>query len=122
MIIIIPLVIIVIILAWVLRPKEKLDSSCRVALTITILLPAVLAIAAVVFQLMQNAVGDIFVSDISNTLFVIGLFLIGLGILVSVGLAFLHKKEIARSIGFGLCFVFFITVLELGLLEWLAGV
>lgn len=122
MIIIIPLSIAIGFLAWWLRP-HKLDArSSRIALFATLLPPVAMAIAAVVFQLVHNATGVISVAEVSNALFVAGLIFIGLGILVAIGLALFRKKDIAKSIGFGLCLSFFIMVVELGLLEWLGGV
>jgi len=122
MIIIIPLAILIGFLAWKLRPRKLEKRSSRIALVATILPPMVMAIAAVVFQLIHNASGVIEVAEASNAIFVAGLIFIGLGILVLIGFALFRKKDTVKSIGFGLCVSFFIIVVELGLLEWLGGV
>ncbi|HEY5555589.1 hypothetical protein [Acetobacterium sp.] len=122
MIIIIPLCILIGLLAWRLRPHKHETRSSRIAIFATILPSAVMAIAAVAFQLRYNASGVISVAEASNSIFVAGLIFIGVGILVSICFALFRKKDITKSIGFGLCISFFITVVELGLLEWLGGV
>ena len=81
-----------------------------------------MAITAVIFQLIHNAAGVISVAEVANSIFVGGLIFIGMGILVLMAFALLRKKDIVKSIGFGLCISFFIIVIELGLLEWLGGV
>lgn len=122
MIVIIPLSIIIGLLAWKLRPRRMATRPSQVALLATLLPPGGLAIAAVGFQLIHNAAGVISVAESANALFVAGLVFIGLGILVLIGFALFGKKDIVKSIGFGLCIAFLITVVELGLLEWLGGV
>lgn len=122
MIIIIPLCIAIGFLAWRLRPHKLAARSSRMALLATLLPLMVMAIAAVAFQLAHNASGVISVAEASNSLFVAGLIFIGLGILALIGFALFRKKEIVKSIGFGLCISVFIIVIELGLLEWLGGV
>lgn len=122
MIIIIPLCILIGFLAWRLRPRVLETRSSRIALMATILPPMVMAIAAVVFQLIYKASGVIAVAVASNAIFVAGLIFIGLGILILIGFALFRKKDIVKSIGFGLCVSFFIIVVELVLLEWLGGV
>jgi len=62
------------------------------------------------------------VSDISNTCFFIGLCLIGATILVLAGFAFTRKGKVVKGIGFGICIAVILSILEFGLLEWLAGV
>lgn len=122
MIIIIPLCIIIGLLAWRLRPRPPLTRSSRIALLATLLPALLLAVAAVGLQLLHNATGVISVAAGANALFVAGLIFIGLGLLVLIGFALFRKKDIVKSIGFGLCLAFFIIVVELGLLEWLGGV
>lgn len=122
MIIIIPLCILIGFLAWRLRPRKLATRSSRIALAATILPAMVMAIAAVVFQLINNASGVIAVAEASNAIFVAGLIFIGLGLLVLIGFALFRKKDMVKCIGFGLCVSFFIIVVELGLLEWLGGV
>lgn len=122
MIIIIPLGILIGFLAWRLWPHKLATRSSRIALVATILPPAVMAVVAIVFQLINNASGVIAVAEASNAIFVAGLVFIGLGIVILIGFALFRKKEIVKSMGFGLCVSFFIIVVELGLLEWLGGV
>jgi hypothetical protein len=122
MIVIIPLCLIIGLLAWRLRPRRFATRASQLALLATLLPPVALALAAVVFQLIHSASGVISVAESANALFVAGLIFIGLGILVLIGFALFRKKDIVKSIGFGLCIAFFITVVELGVLEWLGGV
>ena len=88
----------------------------------TVIPPFIVAIAAIVFQLVHNAAGKTWVSDISNVCFIAGLGLIGAAILASAGLAFSHKGEVAKGIGFGVCIAVIVSIIEFGLLEWLGGV
>ena len=118
----IPLVIVVGILAWVLRPGKNSTTACTAAILVTVIPPVVLAIAAIVFQLVHNAAGKTWVSDISNVCFIVGLGLIGAAILASVGFTFMRKGEVAKGIGFGICIAVFVSIMELILLEGLAGV
>ena len=118
----IPLVIVVGILAWVLRPGKNSTTACTAAILVTVIPPVVLAIAAIVFQLVHNAAGKTWVSDISNDCFIVGLGQIGAAILASAGLAFSHKGEVAKGIGFGVCIAVIVSIIEFGLLEWLGGV
>jgi len=84
--------------------------------------PVVVAIAAIVFQLLHNAAGRTWVSDISNTCFIVGLGLIGTAILASAGFAFTRKGDVAKGTGFGICIAVIVSIIEFGLLEWLGGV
>jgi hypothetical protein len=122
MIIIIPLIILVFILAWVLRPGKKPTRSRLMAILVTVVLPLIVALVSIIIQLLNNTTGTVEVSELSNTLFVTGLGLIGIAILVAVVSTFLHKGEIARGTGFGVCIDIIISIIELGLLEWLGGV
>jgi hypothetical protein len=119
---IIPLVIVVGVLAWVLRPGKSPTTPRRVGILATVIPPVVVAIAAIVFQLVHNTAGKTWVSDISNTCFIAGLGLIGVAILASVGFAFSHKGEVAKGIGFGICIAIILSIMEFGLLEWLGGI
>jgi hypothetical protein len=119
---IIPIVIVVGILAWVLRPEKRPTRARTVAIMTTVIPPAIVAIGAVVFQLLHNAAGKTWVSDISNTCFIVGLGLIGAAILASAGFVFTRKGEIAKGVGFGICIAVIVSVVEFGLLEWLGGV
>jgi hypothetical protein len=122
MILIIPLVIIVGVLAWVLRPGKNPTQPRRVAIVTTAITPLVVAVVAVIFQVLQNTDGRTWVSDISNTCFIVSLCLVGIAILATVGFVIARKGEIAKGIGFGVCIGVFIVIIELAVLEWLAGV
>ena len=122
MTIIIPIVIIAGILAWVFRPKKGTIKAHWVAILATSIPLVIIVITALVFQLLQNAAGYKGVSDISNTCFIIGLCLIGAAILALLGFAVARKVEIIKGIGFGLNIMVILSILELVLLEGLAGV
>jgi len=122
MIVIIPLIIVIGFLAWVLRPGKKPATPRRNAILVTAILSLMVAIAAVVFQLLHNATGMIDVAEISNTLFIVGLGLIGAYTLASIGFIVIRKGDIAKGTGFGACLAVFVSIIELGLLEWLGGV
>ncbi|MCJ7654704.1 MAG: hypothetical protein MUO97_05290 [Dehalococcoidia bacterium] len=122
MIVIIPLFIAVCIVAWWLRPRKNISKSRKYAILSVIIPSLVLAVTAVVFQLLQNATGNVEVSDISNTLFIAGILVIGAAILALAGFAVARKGEIAKGIGFGICIAVLVSIIELGLLEGLAGV
>jgi peptidoglycan/LPS O-acetylase OafA/YrhL len=122
MIFIIPLFIAVCIVAWMLRPRKDISKSRKYAILSVILPSLVFAVAAVVFQLLQNATGNVEVSDISNTLFITGMFFIGAAMLALAGFAVTRKGEIAKGVGFGICIAVLVSIIEFGLLEGLAGV
>jgi|GEM_PF-715908 len=122
MLLTIPLIIVAGILVWVLRPGERSSGSGRLAVLATVIPPGVVAVAAVVFQLLLNATGKVAISDVSNTLFIIGLGLIGMAILVLVVFAVKRKGDVVKAIGFGICIDVIVYILLFGLLEWLAGV
>ena len=118
----IPLIIVIGVLAWVLRPGKKPTNPRRLTILATVIPPVVVAIAAVIFQLLHNATGNVGVSDISNTFFIVGLGLIGAGILALAGFVLAHRGELAKGIGFGLCIAVVLSIAEFALLEGLAGV
>ena len=118
----IPLIIVMGILVWVLRPRGRLTSSRRLTILAAVIPPGVAAIAAIVSQLIHNATGEISVSDTSNTLYIIGFGLIGVAILSLAGFAVKHKSEVAKGIGFGICIDGIVYAVAFGLLEWLGGV
>ncbi len=122
MIIIITLAIIVVILAWFLRPKDGTIKTRRVAILATTIPLAIIAIAALLFQLMQNSAGGMDESEIANTLFIIGSCLIGVAIVSLLGFVFARKVEIAKGIGFGLTIVVILYIVEFVSLEALTGV
>ena len=122
MIIIIPLVVATCILAWVLRPGKSPTNLRKIAILATAIPPLVVAAVAVIFQLWHNAAGRTWVSDISNTCFIISIGIVGLAILATVGFVVARKWELARGMGFGICMGVLISIIELAVLEWLAGV
>lgn len=122
MLLTIPLIIVAGILVWVLRPGEKLTNSRRLAILATVIPTGVVAVAAVVFQLLYNATGKMAISDIPNILFIIGLCLIGVAILALAGFALKRNGEVVKGIGFSICIAVVVYILVFGLLEWLAGV
>ena len=122
MIVIIPIILVFGVLAWILRPGKNPSNSRRNSILITVTLSVIVAIAAVVFQLLHNTAGIVEVSDISNTLFIVGLGLIGAYIIASLGFLFAHRIDISKGITFGICIAVFTSVIDLGLLEWLGGV
>ena len=105
-----------------LRPRKRTIEPRRATILATVIPPVVVAIAAVVSQLLHNATGKEGVSDISNTCFIIGLGLIGAAILALAGFAIARKGEVAKGIGFGLCIAVVLSLIEFALLEGLAGV
>jgi hypothetical protein len=121
-IVIIPLIIIIGIVCWLLWPGKNPPVQRRNALLLTVIPALVVAIAAVTIQLLHNTTGTAEVAEISNTLFVIGLGLIGAYILALVGFAAARKMDITKGIAFGACIAVIISIIDLGLLEWLGGV
>ncbi len=122
MIVIIPLLILIGILAWWLRPGKDPSGPRKIAILATSIPALAVAIAAVIFQLLHNASGPVEVSGISNVLFLAGLGIISASILASVVFALTRKVDIAKGTGFGACIAVIVSVIELGLLEWLGGV
>jgi len=119
---IIPLIIAIGVVAWILRPHKSMNKPRKAAIFATAIPPLVVAIAAVVFQLLHNVAGRTWVSDISNICFIVGLGLVGAAILASAVFAFARKGEIAKGAGFGVCIAVVVSIIEFGLLEWLGGV
>ena len=119
---IIPLIIAIGVPAWILRPRKSMTKPRRVVILATAIPPLVVAIAAVAFQLLHNAAGGTWVSDIANACFIVGLGLVGAAILASAVFAFARKGEIAKGAGFGVCIAVVVSIIEFGLLEWLGGV
>ena len=122
MIVIIPIIIVIGLLAWLLRPRKGSAISRKIAILVTAIPSLAVAIAAIVVQLSHNTAGTVEVSDISNTLFIVGLGLIGAYILALIGFIIMRKADIAKGIGFGICIAIAVSIIELGLLEWLGGV
>jgi hypothetical protein len=118
----IPLTITVIVVALLLRPRKNTSKPSKIAILATTVPLLILGVAAVIFQLLHNAAGTVEVSDISNICFIVGLGWMGAAILVSIGFALTRKGEVAKGIGFGVCIAFIISIFELMLLEWSAGV
>lgn len=122
MIYVIPILFVIGVLAWVLRPGRRPARPCRLAVLATVILPGVFALAAIVFQFLYNAVGNVLVSDISNTLYIAGFSFIGAAILVLAVFALKRNGEVAKGMGFGLSIAVIVYIIEFGLLEWMAGV
>jgi len=122
MTIIIPIALIAGILAWVFRPKTETIKARRAAILATTIPFVIIAIAALISQLLQNSTGGMGVSDISNTLFIVGLCLTGAAILALIGFAIARKVEITKGIGFGLNIMVILSIVEFSSLEALAGV
>jgi hypothetical protein len=122
MTVVIPLVIVFGILLWVFRPAKGLTGSGRLAMLVTLIPPIAVAIAAVIIQLLHKAAGTISVSDISNTLFISGLGLIGVAILALIGFALKRKFETAKALGFSICLAAIVYLAVFGVLEWSGGV
>ena len=118
----IPLVIVDGILAWVLRPGTKPANPRKLAILATVIPSVMVAIVSVVYQLLHNFIGKVGVSDIANTVFIVGLGLIGAAILALAGFTLMRRWEVSKGIGFGCCIVVFLSVIEFAMLEWLAGV
>lgn len=118
----IPLIIVIGVMAWVLRPGKRPTKPRRFSILAAAIPPAAAAIAAIIFQLMHNADGKAGVSDISNICFIIGLVLVGSTVLALIGFLIARKEEIAKGIGFGFCIATVLVVIVFALLEWLAGV
>lgn len=119
---ILPIVIIFCIVAWMLRPGKSPSIPRRFGILATVIPQVIVLICAVVFQLLHNAAGKTWVSDISNACFLVGLGLIGVSILASAGFAIAHKGEVAKGAGFGICIAIIVSIIDFGLLEWLGGV
>ncbi len=122
MIVIIPLILIVLLIGWWLRPRKNAARSRIIAILAAAVPVLLLAVAAVIFQLRHNAAGGTWVSDIANLLAVSNAALIGLAALAAAGFGLARKNEIARGLGFGICISVLVFVVEWGLLEWLGGV
>jgi len=122
MIIIVPLVLVVCLVMWFLRPGIRPTNQRKIAILATGIPIFGTAVAAVTFQLLHNAAGKTWVSDIANTCFIISAGLVGLAILAVIGFVIARKWEIAKGIGFGICIGVLISIVELAVLEWLAGV
>ena len=120
--VILPLVILLAILAWLLRPGKNPTKVRTITILTTVIPQFVILIAAVVFQLLHNAAGMTWVSEISKTIFLLGLGLIGVAILISIGLTIIRKGEVAKGVGFGICITIVVSIIDFGLLEWLGGV
>lgn len=122
MIIIIPLVIVVGILAWLLRPKGKQVKSVKTAITATLIPPVAVTIASIITQLIQNAMGTVEVSYVSDILLMVGLGLIAAAILASVVFTVKRRWDITKGIGFSICISAIVFILGFVIVEWLAGV
>jgi hypothetical protein len=122
MIVIIPLVIMVAIAGWMLRPRKQ-AARARITAILAVAVPVfLLTVAAVIFQLWHNAAGGTWVSDMTNILAMASAGLIVAAALTAAGFGIARKSEIARGLGFGICISVVVFVAEWCLLEWLGGV
>jgi hypothetical protein len=103
MIIIVPLIFLVGIVARVLRPGKAPSNSRKIAILATAVPPLLVGITSIIFKFLYNAAGTVEVSNVSNTLFLVGLGLIGVYILTLIGFTIVRKGDIAKGIGFGIC-------------------
>jgi len=85
-------------------------------------LSLVFLIAAVISQLVHNASGVVEISPVSDAFSIANLVLIGVALLALIGLMLKHKVEIAKALGYSIFIAVSTSVIEFGLLEWLAGV
>ncbi len=122
MLAIIPLLAVILILAWMLRPLRGSSKSQKTAIFLVSVISLALGMAAIIFQLMQNTTGTIEVSNVSNNFFLAGLAVIGAALLALLGFALVRRGDIIKGLGFGICLAIVISVVEFGMLEWLAGV
>ncbi len=122
MTVIIPVAIIACILAWLFRPRMGTFKARRVAIFATAIPLVILAIAALAFQLLQNATGNMEVSDISNICFIVGIGMIGATLLALLYFAVARKVETVKGLGFGLTIMVILSIVEFVFLEALAGV
>ena len=114
-------IVVIAVLAWVLRPGRASTRQRTLSILAVIVPTVLLAVAAVVYQLLYSAGGDAEVSDVSNILFIIGLGIILIAIVLLAVFALKQKGELARGLGFGLCIAVALSIAEVVLLEWLAG-
>jgi hypothetical protein len=80
------------------------------------------AVAALIFQSLHRPIGNGEVSDVANVLYIAGLCLIGAALIALAGYALVRKGEVVKGLGFGICIAGILSVIEFGLLEWVAGV
>ncbi len=122
MIIIVPLVIIVGVIGWLLRPRIGITRPRKLSIIAVIPPSLAVGIAAAVLQLIYNANGDYGVAELSNALFIVLFGLVCAAILAAIGFIILRKWEVVKGIGFGICISVVISVIVLALLEWLGEV
>ena len=122
MIFILPIAIITGIVAWFLRPKKGTSRVRGMAVVVTVVVSLIVFFAALASQLLYSTSGHDGVSGVANDCFLVSLALVGAMIVALVVFLITRKVEIAEGTGFGLAISIFLTILELGLLEWLGGV
>ncbi len=110
------------ILAWILRPRREASRSRKYASLFVAGPLFLLAVLAIVFQLAHNSAGNISVADSSNWLFVAGILSVAGALIASAVLALARLTEVSKGMAFGACISVAVSVVELGLLEWLGGV
>ncbi len=97
------LIFLVGIVAWVLWLwlGKRMVRPRRAVILATAILPTLLAIAAVVFPLLDKAAVETEGFDIRDICLLVGFGLVAAAILSSVGFAIRRKWEIAKGIGLG---------------------
>jgi hypothetical protein len=122
MIVIIPLLIAVVAVGWILRPRKDSSRSRKAAMLAVSVPSAVVALASIGLQLIHRLNGPEGVSEVSNSLFVIGLGIVVAAMVAIAGLVIARRIEMAKGLGFGTCVAVVVFVAELALLEWMGGV
>jgi hypothetical protein len=122
MTIIIPIILLVVLVVVLLQPWKGMTKKRVYATLAAGIPPIVIAIAAVIFQVVDYTAGRIEVSDISNILFVITTGWIAAAIIFSFIFAFLRRTELLKGTVFGTGIAILIVIVTLGLLEWMGGV
>jgi hypothetical protein len=122
MIVIIPPSIAVVVAGWILRPRKDSSRSRNEAVLAVSVPSAVVALASIAFQLVYKLNDTAGVSEVSNSLFVIGLGIVVAAMLVVGGFVIARRIEMAKGLGFGTCVAIVVSVADLALLEWMGGV
>ncbi|MEN8613885.1 hypothetical protein ABFB09_01185 [Dehalogenimonas sp. THU2] len=122
MLIVVPLAIAVFFLAWKLRPPAGAPRERSIA-TLAILIPnLIIAIAAIIAQLVHNASIGEGVSDTANNLIILEFWLCVAALIALIVVMLQRKGEIVKGLGLGFCIAFLTLIVNFGVLEGLAGV
>jgi hypothetical protein len=122
MTVIIPIIIIAVTLAIILRPDNNTIKERWIAILVTTVPLLILFAASLIIQSSYNPTGDVNVSEISNILFIIGSCLTGAVLLATIGFITLRRIEIAKGLGFSFTVMVILSTVEFVSLEALAGV